>query len=242
VHTERVAFHIAERPSLPVVVEGPESEQARQSALVLYYRHHDLKAAMAAWERQSEPPAGPTQLAMLADAEAENGSDAAERWIDGLRAYQPAEADTILGALRLRQGRTADAAAALERALRRLHSDPWPLTAFKLRALRLASEAAERDVNAAPRLYAAITQPFAVRAADDARRLTAAWMTRVMDFPRLCRDAVAAFEPHVPWTADFLGLRHDCYEATHDPRLAAAARDVRRFVARNQAPLAARIP
>lgn len=241
VETERVAFHVAERPAVPVATAGPEDEQIRQAALVLYYRDRNPAAALAMWRRQSRPPEGPTELAMIADAGVEVGSNGAETDIEALRAYQPGEADTILAALRLREGRIDAAAAALERALRRFRTDPWALTSFKLRALGLAAEAAERHVDAAPLLFAALQEPLAVRAVDDARRLTAAYMTRVMDFPNVCRDAVGAMEPHVPWTAEFLTLRRDCYEATGDVRLAAAVADVSRFAAREPRPLTVRV-
>ena len=75
---------------------------------------------------------------MAADLEAEAGSDAALPLIEQLRAYQPAEADTMLATLRLRQSRFDEAAAALESAFVRLRVDPWPVLRFKEKALVLA--------------------------------------------------------------------------------------------------------
>ena len=80
-----------------------------------------------------------------------------------------------------------------------------------------------------------------MRAVDEDRLGTMAGLTRVIDFKGLCRDAVAAFEPHVPWTSGFLELRRDCYEAVGDPRLAAATRDVLDFISREGLPLQAGI-
>src|SRR5262249_27609274 len=198
VETARVAFHVSERPSIAIATSGPDAEQARQAALMRYYRDRNPAAAKAAWAQQPRAPAGPTELAMMADAEADTGSEAALPLIDALRAYQPTEADTMLGALRLRQGRIEEAADAIARALRAFQTDPWAQTAFKLRALALATEAAERQVTTAPRLYDALTQPFAVRAVDDARRMTAAYMTRVLPFPGACVVALHAIDPHLP--------------------------------------------
>ena len=75
---------------------------------------------------------------MAADLEAEAGSDAALPLIEQLRAWQPAEADTILATLRFRQSRFDEAAAALESAIVRFRVDPWPVRRFKEKALVLA--------------------------------------------------------------------------------------------------------
>src|SRR5207237_8840860 len=91
----------------------PPVEQARQAALRRYFAAGDAAGAREAWRSQTDPPRDPSELAMAADIEADAGSDAALPLIDKLRAYQPAEADTILAALRQRPSRFADAAAAL---------------------------------------------------------------------------------------------------------------------------------
>jgi len=44
----------------------------------------------------------------------------------------------------------------------------------------------------------------------------------------------------VPWTAPFLILRRDCYQATGDPRLATATRDLVDYFGHEPLPLASR--
>ena len=44
-----------------------------------------------------------------------------------------------------------------------------------------------------------------------------------------CREAVAPFEPYVPWRADVLRFRANCYEGTRDARAAAARADLLEF-------------
>jgi len=44
-----------------------------------------------------------------------------------------------------------------------------------------------------------------------------------------CREAVAPFEPHVPWRADVLRFRASCYERTRDPRALQARADLQEF-------------
>jgi hypothetical protein len=174
---------------------------------------------------------------MVADFYASEGSDAAEPLLERLRAFQPGEADTLLGALRARQSRVPEAAAALEAALVRFRTDPWPLLLFKQKAIGLATELARRNPAYGPRMFAALDEPFSVHAVQDERRINAALLTPVADFPRTCAAAFGALEPYVPWRSEFLLMRRDCYQTTGDPRLARAMRDLAAFAAREPAPL-----
>jgi hypothetical protein len=173
---------------------------------------------------------------MVADLEAERGLETA--LIDRLRSSQPAEADTVLATLRLRQSRPGEAAAALEAAIARYRVDPWPQLRFKQKALVLVHELSTRDPGTARRLYEALRQPFFIRAVDDVRLLTMMELATRFDFKGACTEPVAALEPHVPWTSTFLAQRRDCYQASGDPRLAAATRDLNDFFANEPQPLA----
>ncbi|MEO8257842.1 MAG: fused MFS/spermidine synthase [Acidobacteriota bacterium] len=240
VDTAWVGYQATEQHLAGVEVSGPSDEQARQSALLLYYRDSDLAAARSAWQRQTRTAAGPTELAMLSDLGAESGSEDALPLIEQLRQYQPGEADAILATLRFRQGRFEDAAAALEAAFADFRDSPWALHRFKERAVALATAVAIRRPGLAVRMFDGLNSPFAIRALQDERLLTVATLTRLLDFDRQCRDAVAALEPHPPWSRSFLTLRRDCYRAVGDPRRGAAARDLDEFVARDPARLGAR--
>jgi spermidine synthase len=218
----------------------PPAEQARQAALRRYFEAEDAAGARELWQRQTEPPRDPSELAMAADVEAEAGDETALPLIDKLRAYQPAEADTVLAALRLRQSRTAEAAAALRSALARYHVEPWPLVRYKQKALSLATAIAGSDPKTAPAIFDALREPFAVRAVDNSRKVTQLEVAAIFDFKARCREPIAALEPHVPWTARFLSMRRDCYALNGDPRTAAAARDLSEFIAREPATIAPR--
>ena len=63
--------------------------------------------------------------------------------------------------------------------------------------------------------------------------------TRV-DFKGMCREPLAALEPYVPWTRAFLVMRRDCYQATGDPRLAVALRELGEFLSGEPLPIAPR--
>jgi spermidine synthase len=218
----------------------PPAEQTRQAALRRYFEGEDPAGARELWQRQTEPPRDPSELAMAADVEAEAGAETALPLIDKLRAYQPAEADTVLATLRLRQSRTAEAAAALGSALARYRVEPWPLVRYKQKALSLATAIAGTDPKTAPAIYDALREPFVVRAVDASRKVTQLEVAATFDFKARCREPIAALEPHVPWTARFLSMRRDCYALNSDPRTAAAARDLSEFIAREPAAIAPR--
>ena len=216
----------------PALMHGvPPAEQQRQAALRRYYQDNDSPGAREIWRQQTEPARDPLELAMAADLEAETGSDTALPLIDQLRGYQPAEADTVLATLRLRQARLNEAASALESAFARYRVDPWPLLRFKQKAFTLVDALITRDPKPAHRLFEVLQQPFSVRAIDNMRLLMRADLAARFDFKGACREPISALEPHVPWTVVFLTMRRDCYQVNDDPRLAAAARDLNDFFA-----------
>ena len=209
----------------------PPIEQQRQAAVRRFYQDKDTAGARELWRQQTEPPRDPTELAMAAEILADEGSDTALPVIEQLRAYQPAEADIVLAALRFRQARPDEAATALEAAFARLQVDPWPLLRLKQLALDLAAAIGKQRPSTARRLFDALKAPFSVRATDTTRLLTRVDLTTHFDFRGACREAIGELEPHVPWTGAFLAMRRDCYDATRDQRLPAAIRDLNDFLA-----------
>jgi hypothetical protein len=238
-NTAWVGHQMAERHFSGVSIEGTRDEQARQAALLYYFRDSDTAAARTTWRQQARPPAGPTEIAMVADLEAEQGSDASLDLIEQLRVYQSGEADALLATLRFRQGRLGEAATALEAAFDSFRAEPWALARYKERAIALAAAAAGRDPEVASRMFEALKAPFSVRAFQDEQLATRATLTRFLRFEQSCRDALTALEPHVPWNKNLLALRRDCYQATGDPRVATAERELREFVSREPMPLGA---
>ena len=81
--------------------------------------------------------------------------------------------------------------------------------------------------------------PLSGRALHDERLGVLAALTRRVGFEASCQDVVGALEPHAPWTMTFLTIRRDCYQATGNPRLAVAARELRQFLAHEPVPLTA---
>jgi hypothetical protein len=237
VDTAWLAYMAAMGSFIDTRPQGPSGEQARQAALVEYFRDGGITSARGLWEQQSEPARDTTEMAMLADITADTGLDAAAPFIDRLREHQAGEADVMLTSLRLRQARVADAVVAVDAALTRFRTDPWPMTRYIERAVQLAGILANRDTETARRMHAALGEPFAVLAAEEARLVTRAEITRLIDFAALCAPAVAPLEPHVPWSESFLRLRRDCYQTANHALLPEANRDLDEFLANAAEPL-----
>ena len=169
---------------------------------------------------------------MLAEAEGDAGDEAALALVEQLRLVQPAEADALLGRLRWRQGRFPEATDALVAAFERYRSDPWPLPAIMGRAMAVAIDVADKHAPSAARLYAALGTRFAVSGLEHQRLRARVKMLQAVGFEQSCAQAIAPFEPDVPWEREFLALRLRCYEAARHPLAARARADFDDFLAR----------
>jgi hypothetical protein len=166
---------------------------------------------------------------MLADVEAEFRDDGTTPLIEQLRAYQPAEADTIVAALRLRQGRPEEAVEALARAFAHFRVVPWTAHRYERRALDIVRRAALPQP-LIRRLFNALEQPFANLTLDEQRLTVRLELAMRLSQRDACLAPVAAFGGKVPWTEHFLRSERDCYQITRDGRLAAAARRLTEFL------------
>jgi spermidine synthase len=198
----------------------------------------DLRAALAAWRAQPRGPIGPVELAVVAAALADQGDDAARRYIDQLRTFQPVEADALLGLLRRKQGKPQEAAEAFAAAFTRYRDDPWPMTPLMGRMLDVATQLGTQDKAAGQRLYAALQQPFAAHVLNDEREMRALEIAAKLDFKQLCAAALAPLEPYVPWKHEFLAGRARCYRETGDARAAQAEADLVSFLRAEPVPFA----
>lgn len=212
------------------------AERARASAYV-DYQNGDFAAAVSAWRSQPRAAQSPVELALLAEGLAAQGDDAGLPWLEALRALAPAEADAILGRLRLQQGRLDEAEQALAAALLRHRSDPWPRPEVLLRALNDARDLAFREPRRAAALFELLASPFAAFAIDEERRVAAFEIATGVGMVPQCAQASAAFEPWVIWRREFLERRLACYEAAGDPRLPRARADLTAFRSAEPEPL-----
>ena len=236
--TELVSFYAATGFGADIAPAGSPIEKARQSAILDFYYRNNSAAARENWKQQTDAPRNPVELTMAAALAAETGSDDALPYIDQIRRYRPAEAEAVLALLRSKQGRDDDTANALESALGKMATDPWPLAIIKDRTITLAGTFGARSPESARRMMMALKTPFAAGLLPDRRLMTSLLLSRQAGFAEHCAGPLAALEPYPPWEVTALTLRRECYAATGDRKLQIAERDLATFNAAESQPFA----
>jgi hypothetical protein len=227
----------AEGGVIQINPQASPEDRIRQRALIHYYREDNLEAARAVWSQQSSPPADQNEIAMVAEIQATAAAPEALTTIERLRHFHSGEADVMLAELRFAQRDYDGAAAALEAAFATFRRDPWALPRFTQKGVARAQSLGSANPVLARRMIEALREPFAVKVADIRRRVAVAFLTSHVDFKGMCADAIGALEPNVPWAADFLSMRRNCYAETGDVRLAAATRELGEYLSMEGLPL-----
>ena len=161
-----------------------------------------------------------------------DGADPRTPEIAAALAYeQPIEADLVLARWHAAAGRPREAGERLLAEFQAYRTDPWVYRPLVQRSFRIVIPLARADRALAARLYAALGSPFAARMFDGQRRVTRIWLTREMEGPPHCAEAMASLEPHVPWDELFLTYRYACYRRAGSPLAEEARRDLEDFLA-----------
>ncbi|MDP9191131.1 MAG: fused MFS/spermidine synthase [Acidobacteriota bacterium] len=188
------------------------------------YGSSEFGSAAAAWQAAPWTPANSRQLASVAHVLALAGDERAEGFARQLHAWQPVEANALVGILRYRQERTSEALDLIAPALIRYRKDPWPLRGVMESTLTVAAAIAA-DPQHAPRMLDALSSPFAAYQLEEVRRIAyvaGAWSDGKCNARTI--GALAAFEPHTPWVKEILQMRALCYETVRMGELAVRAR------------------
>jgi spermidine synthase len=209
----------ANRAALAYLPSGdPRNEFAR------IYAASEFGSAAAAWQASPWTPANTRQLASVAHVLALAGDARAEGFAKQLHAWQPVEADAIVGILRYRQDRGGEALDLIESALLRYRTDPWPMRGVMESTLTVAAAIAGNPQHA-PRMLPALSVPYAAYQLEEVRRIAyvaGAWADGRCNARTM--GALAAFEPHTPWVKEILQMRALCYETVRMGELAVRAR------------------
>jgi spermidine synthase len=197
----------ANRDSVPFILgRGPRWMFARA---IDEKRYRD---ALMIWDPLRFEPVNSREAAMLGFALADEGNDGAEWHVGQLAAYQPIEADAIMGRLRMRQGRYDEAAQFITRALTHYQHDAWPMRVLMEEAIITASAIATKSPQLAAQMADVLSKPFAAGQWDESRR--GAWIIAARNAdgcgPRTLA-ALRATEPNVPWRSGVLQTRAECY-------------------------------
>ncbi len=223
----------------PSFYEPSDPDRVHRVAALEAFVTHDLALAAREWSQQSSPPIGVTQLAAVAQVYASLGRHEAELLLPSLREFSPGEADAVLARLRLREGKVADAADALEAFFLRLRTDPWVYDALALGAFDDARRAANLDRSQARRLWEALREPFAALAFDAIRADTAFAMATALPPGPECVSSLAYFETDPSWNESFLRARYTCYLGARSPLALRAQADLLKFFSMRRSRLSA---
>ncbi len=220
------------------IVPDADPKGERGGRLRIAARHawtkQDFAVACRSWFAQPEAPVSHADRLLAAECLAVQGDPRTPQYAALLTATQPIETDLVLATWLANSGHPAEAGERLLAALDAYRTDPWVYRPLVRRTLPLGERLAHLDPALAPRLYAAFSQPFAVRMFEQKRLLSRIWISRAVDARNLCVEAIAPLEPHVPWEEPFLTYRYQCYHAHHHPLEFSAERDLDRF--RSDAP------
>jgi predicted membrane-bound spermidine synthase len=211
-----------------ILPKNPTAAEKTRAKVFQCYWKQDIGGAVAAWESAPYEPVSPTELAVLCLCYADQGNDRVKPLLERLRAFSPLEADVAEAGLRSHQGRFAEATTSLCRAYQQLRQSPWALPDVVGVAFATAGEIVRRDPSQSPRLYLALRQPLAVGASQEDRLAAARNIASFVNLAAFAESQIA-YEPYVPWQADFLRLRAKTYAKVRFPLAAQAAADLREY-------------
>ncbi|HEX6900483.1 MAG TPA: fused MFS/spermidine synthase [Thermoanaerobaculia bacterium] len=215
------------------IYPDPDPRGDRAARLRIAARHawvrEDFQRACGYWFRQPQPPTAHADVLLVAEclaAAADARLPQAAAW---LAREQPIEAQMVLARWHMASGRPREAAESLLTALRGYQNDPWVYRPLVRRTLPMVIDLARWDRAVGLRLFETLSRPFSTDMFHHQRLLNRIWLARELGSPRLCAEALAAFEPHVPWEEQVLTFRYECYQAAKSPLLDRAREDLEAY-------------
>ena len=203
-------------------------QRARAEMLRAYWQT-DMAGVIRVYEQTlNETPLAPDEAAVLALAYADQTQPVPPRVRERLASFDPATAAAIQTYADLRAKRTDEAVRGYEAFCIELRSNPWIWSHAASLLLASSPDLAAANPAAARRIYLAQREPFCVAAFED-HRLGTLWQVATLAGEDALIDALAQYEPHVPWNRPFLEVRRKAYVATRHPLADTAARDLERF-------------
>ncbi|MEM6455512.1 MAG: fused MFS/spermidine synthase [Acidobacteriota bacterium] len=202
---------------------------ARRNARQLYIRSR-IDSALAAWQEQDQTPGNIFDLRLVADGLANRGVAEATDALAALAAVEPIDAAALRAIWHVKRSEDAAAAEALLEAFEGLRDYGWGDTFIIRAALRSTATLAQRNAALGRQLFDALATPFIDDQFRLPRREARYQLAQVLDFPGLCREVLAAYEPYTPWNREMLASRVACYGIHDDPTLARAQAEYTRFL------------
>jgi spermidine synthase len=188
------------------------------------YQHTDFAGVVEQWPSEYREPNDPIQRLILARSYAELARDECLELLNATEESHPIDVAAVEAIYHWRAGRAAESVDALEQFFALLRESPWLIPRISETAFLRAVDAARADPGAARRLYPFVSRPFAAGRFEYLRLLTRARLAEVLG-PQTLVEALADFEPHIPWAAEILESRAKAYAAVNHPLARRAERD-----------------
>lgn len=218
-------------PNLPIDVESVERQTVirfanvgsqeqqekckRSLALTRFVMEREFEGAEAVWMPAPWEPTDLFETSMLAFALAGSGNPQAEKRIEDVAKYSPAEAAALRGIYAVHSGKkTEDAAGALCESFTLFRTDPWADRKIMEEAIQLAIDLSKSGNAVALKLYDALSEPFAVARLSHEQqlaRLRIASATEPSQTNSRSLAMLGTYEPFPIWDNDFLLFRLRCY-------------------------------
>lgn len=202
----------------------PRAEDRAVVEAFEYYKNNRFAETIAIWPAEHSPASTDIQRLVLARSYAELGRSECLELIAASAERFPAEAAALRSIYHWRAGNVAEAARALDEFYAQLRESPWVMAVFAETAVSRTIDVAKADREAAERLYAMLSEPFASRRFGQIRILA-----RFMVAEQLGAEYVVAalgeLEPHIVWTREVLRPRAAAYAAVNHPLAAQAEHD-----------------
>jgi spermidine synthase len=148
----------------------------------------------------------------------------------------PEEAKIVLSDQALKEDNPSEALRLLTEVFLHHRKDPWIDPEMAQRGIRNLSTLATAHPRLRPAIIDLLAQPFAARAASDARMNTLVDVTTEDPVSPRCVEALAPFEPHAEWRSPFLQRRLKCYQTQGHRLFSRAKADLERFDSMNARP------
>jgi hypothetical protein len=189
------------------------------------FQFEDYMSVVETWPAQHRPPQDSIQRLVLATSYAELGSAECLALLTETAEEYPIETAAVKAIYYWRAGDSAAASQWLERYLAMLADNPWVIRVVAEPAILMSIQISKADPGAARRFYTQLSRPFASRRFHYPRLVTQAMIAEYLG-PETVVEAMAQFEPDVPWIRRLLEARAKAYKAVNHPLQRRAERDL----------------
>ncbi|AKI99085.1 Spermidine synthase [Archangium gephyra] len=235
---EELRVMAGEPPTVPARSGLDEAALARRLAFNDAIKVNNPPEALRLWRESGWRPHGPSELIAVGSLMAFLNEEAALLpLVEELRGMRPFDAEALVARLRLQQGRLPEAAESIERAFALLRQTPWHSRALYQDALEVGATLSRKDEALGQRMWAALEKPFSNFVGENMRLSVRLEFGTRLESGKRCAEALAPFEPHVPWMRQFLEVRSNCYVKTQHPLQDQALDDLLAFMEAEPPPL-----